>query len=53
MSEPAPLEIFVPCLKNVPDPRSKQGKSQPFRTLLAVTLLGLIASVSPPTEIAR
>ena len=53
MSESAPLEIFVQCLKKVPDPRSKKGVSHPFRTLLAVALLGLLANVSTPTEIAR
>lgn len=53
MSESAPLEIFVRCFKKVPDPRSKRGVSHPFPTILAVVLLGLLANVSTPTEIAR
>jgi hypothetical protein len=53
MSTPAPLEIFVQCLKKVPDPRSKQGVSQPFQTILAVVFLGLIARVSTIAEIER
>jgi len=36
MSAAAPLKIFVQCLKNVSDPRSKQGVSQPFQTALAI-----------------
>ena len=53
MSTPAPLEIFVQCLKKVPDPRSKQGVSQPFQTILAVVFLGLVARVSTIAEIER
>jgi hypothetical protein len=53
MSIPAPLEIFVQCLKKVPDPRSKRGVSQPFRTVLAITFLGLLANLSTLAEIER
>jgi hypothetical protein len=34
---------FVRGLKKVSDPRSKQGQFHPFRTILAIVLLGLIA----------
>jgi len=44
---------FVDCLSDVPDPRSKQGVSHPFATILAVTFLGLLANVRTPAEIAR
>ena len=47
------LDIFVQCLKKVPDPRSKQGVSQPFQTVLAVVLLGLLANLSTLAEIER
>ena len=40
----ASLDIFVQCLNNVPDPRSKQGVSQPFQTALAIVLIGLLAA---------
>jgi hypothetical protein len=52
-SAPDALALFAQCLKKVPDPRSKQGTSHPFSTLLAVVLLGLLAKVSTPAEIAR
>jgi hypothetical protein len=52
-SAPNELALFAQCLKKVPDPRSKQGTSHPCETLLAVVLLGLLAKVSTPTEIAR
>jgi hypothetical protein len=45
--------LFAHCLNKVPDPRSKQGTSHPCSTLLAVVLLGLLAKVSTPAEIAR
>ena len=45
------LEIFVPCLKKVPDPRSKRGKSHPFPTVLAIVLLGLLGNLSTLAEI--
>jgi hypothetical protein len=44
---------FVQCLKQVPDPRSKQGVSHPFPTILAVTFLGLLANVTNPAALAR
>ena len=50
---PDALTLFAQCLKTVPDPRSKQGTSHPCSTLLAVVLLGLLAQVSTPAEIAR
>jgi hypothetical protein len=46
MSQPVSLEIFVDCLKKVPDPCSKQGVSHQFSTILALTFLGLLANVS-------
>jgi len=52
-SAPDALALFAQCLKTVPDPRSKQGTSHPCSTLLAVVLLGLLAKVSTPAEIAR
>ena len=52
-SAPDALALFAQCLKKVPDPRSKQGTSHPCSTLLAVVLLGLLAKVSTPAEIAR
>jgi len=52
-SGPDALALFAQCLKKVPDPRSKQGTSHPCSTLLAVVLLGLLAKVSTPAEIAR
>jgi hypothetical protein len=53
MSAAAPLDVFVQCLKNVPDPRSKQGVSQPFQTVLAIVFLGLLANLSTLAEIER
>jgi len=53
MSESAYLEIFVRCLKKVPDPRSRRGVSHPFVTLLAIVLLGLLGNVSTSAGIAR
>ena len=50
---PDALSLFAQCLQKVPDPRSKQGTSHPCSTLLAVVLLGLLAQVSTPAEIAR
>jgi hypothetical protein len=47
------LTHFVECLSEVPNPRSKQGVSHPFATILAITFLGLIANVRTPAEIAR
>jgi hypothetical protein len=52
MSHPNSLEIFVQCLKKVPDPRSKQGVSHPFHTALAVIFLGLLANISTLAEIS-
>ena len=53
MSQSAPLEIFVRCLKKVPDPRSKHGTSHPFPAALAIVLLGLLANISTLAEIQR
>jgi hypothetical protein len=53
MSRPNSLEIFVDCLKKVPDLRSKQGVSHPFHTALAVIFLGLLANISTLAEIQR
>ena len=47
------LEIFAQVLENIPDPRSKYGKSHPFRTILAVVFLGLLANISTLAEIQR
>ena len=47
------LPLFAQSLNTVPDPRSKQGVSHPCNTILAVVLLGLLAKVSTPAEIAR
>jgi hypothetical protein len=47
------LKLFAQCLNTVPDPRSRQGVSHPCHTILAVVLLGLLAKVSTPAEIAR
>jgi len=52
-STPATLALFAECLEKVPDPRSKQGVCHPSTTLLAIVLLGLLANVSTPAEIAR
>ena len=53
MSESVPLDIFVRCLKKVPDPRSKKGRSHPFTTVLTVVFLGLLANISTLAEIER
>ena len=53
MSHPNSLEIFVDCLKKVPDPRSKRGTSYPFPAVLAVIFLWLLANVSTLAEIQR
>jgi len=53
MSPSHALEIFVQCLKKVPDPRSKKGVSQPFRTALGIVFLGLLANISTVAEIER
>jgi hypothetical protein len=37
----------------VPDPRSKQGQSYTPHTLLALTILGLLANCTNPTELQR
>ncbi|GHV66015.1 hypothetical protein AGMMS49587_20610 [Spirochaetia bacterium] len=47
------LEMFVQSLKHVHDPRSQHGVSQPFRTVLTITLLGLLANLSTLAEIER
>jgi hypothetical protein len=52
-SAPDALKLFSTCLNSVPDPRSKQGVSHPFSTILALTFLGLLGKVSTPAEIAR
>jgi hypothetical protein len=52
-SAPEAFARFAECLKTVPDPRSKQGTSHPCNTLLAIVMLGLLAKVSTPAEIAR
>jgi len=53
MSQSNPLEIFVQCLEKIDDPRSKQGVSHQFQTILAIVFLGLLASVSTLAEIER
>ena len=53
MSALVPLEVFVQCLKKVPDPRSKHGQSHPFRTVLAIVFLGLLANLSTLAKIER
>ena len=47
------LALFVQCIQKVPDPRSSRGQSYIFPTLLAIVLLGLLANITTPTEIAR
>ena len=47
------LSLFVQCVEKVPDPRSSRGQSYTFPTLLSIVLLGLLANVTTPTEIAR
>jgi len=50
---PNSLQIFAQCLKKVPDPRSKHGKSHQFSTILALVFLGLIANVTTTAELQR
>jgi hypothetical protein len=47
------LAHFVHCLNKVPDPRSKQGTSHPFRTILALVFLGLLGNITTLAEIER
>jgi hypothetical protein len=47
------LSHFVRCLKKVRDPRSKQGQSHPFSTILAIVFLGLIGNITTLAEIQR
>jgi hypothetical protein len=53
MSAVHSLELFVECLNKVPDPRSKQGVSHQFRTILALVFLGLVAGVPDLAKIQR
>jgi len=53
MSQSNPLEVFVQCLKKIDDPRSKQGISHQFQTILAIVFLGLLANISTLAEIER
>jgi hypothetical protein len=39
-----PLSQFVQSLEQVPDPRSPQGQSHLFPTILGVVFLGLLAN---------
>jgi hypothetical protein len=41
--QPNVLSQFADFLKEIPDPRSKQGVSPPFSGILALVLLGLLA----------
>jgi len=52
-SNPHSLKQFVQCLNKVPDPRTKRRKPYPLSTLLALTILGLIANCKNPTELQR
>jgi hypothetical protein len=52
-SAPPALQLFAECLEKVPDPRSQHGTNHPCTTILAVVLLGLLAQVSTPAQIAR
>ena len=47
------LKLFAQCLKKVPDPRSRQGQSHSLHVLLAITILGLLANCTNPTELQR
>ena len=40
------LSLFVQYIQKVPDPRSPRGRSHHFSTILAITLLGLLADIS-------
>jgi hypothetical protein len=53
MSHSDSLSLFVPCIPKVPDSRSPRGQSHIFSTILAITVLGLLANISTPTEIQR
>lgn len=53
MSVASSIDIFVNCIKKVPDPRSKRGVSQPFITALSIVFLGLLANRSTIAEIER
>jgi len=46
MSQSNTLEIFVQSLEKIGDPRSKQGVSHQFQTILAIVFLGLLANIS-------
>jgi hypothetical protein len=48
-----PLSQFVQSLEQVPDPRSQQGQSHPFSTILGVVFLGLLANRFTIAEIQR
>jgi hypothetical protein len=47
------LSHFVRSLKKVRDPRSKQGQSHPFSTIIAIVFLGLIGNITTLAEIQR
>ena len=47
------LSHFVRCLKKVRDPRSKQGQSHPFATILAIIILGLIGNITTLAKFRR
>ena len=49
----ASLSHFVRCLKKVRNPRSQQGQSHPFSTILAIIFLGLIGNITTLAEIQR
>ena len=49
----SPLTLFVHCLNQVPDPRSKHGTYHPFRTILALVFLGLLGNVTTLAELER
>jgi len=53
MSQSNTLEIFVQSLEKIGDPRSKQGVSHQFQTILAIVFLGLLANISALAEIER
>jgi hypothetical protein len=53
VSAPVCLEIFADSLKKVPDPRSKQGVSHQFRTILLLVFFGLLAEISDLAKIQR
>jgi hypothetical protein len=53
MSQTHTIEIFVQSLEKIVDPRSKQGVSHHFQTILAIIFLGLLANISTLAEIER